>query len=392
MDGFNQTVKLGKGGGSLRTVEKERWFDCRGLNEAECHELLPLALNAGYDGLMMTLNQSALATMVPAHCKMLLELDRDVHDGEVIIRAMVHREQTVIVSANEDVLKAFPEMKKGLILRVSDAESLGRAARLAGVYDYAIIELTAETNIPLELILAFSQNQRAKVCKQVTHADDGWVAGMVMEMGSYAVLLKTRQPEEILALRDRMAGLASEQLPLEELAIVETRHIGMGDRVCIDTTSDLGPDEGMIIGSTSSGGLLMSSETHFLPYMELRPFRVNAGALHSYIWCAKGETRYLSELKAGDPVLAVTAQGNTRILTVGRIKMERRPLLLIRAVSSQGVQVNTIIQDDWHVRLLGPQGEVRNSTKLGPDDKILGLLDAPGRHVGIAIEERIVEK
>jgi 3-dehydroquinate synthase class II len=166
----------------------------------------------------------------------------------------------------------------------------------------------------------------------------------------------------------------------------------MGDRVCIDTTSDLGPDEGMIIGSTSSGGLLMSSETHFLPYMELRPFRVNAGALHSYIWCAKGETRYLSELKAGDPVMAVSSDGRSRIVTVGRIKMERRPLLLIHAISSQGVHVNTIVQDDWHVRLLGRNGEVKNSTRLGANDTILGHISVPGRHVGIAIEERIFEK
>ena len=57
----------------------------------------------------------------------------------------------------------------------------------------------------------------------------------------------------------------------------------MGDRGCIDTTSIMTKDEGMIVGSTSAGGILVCSETHYLPYMELRPFRVNAGGVHSYV-------------------------------------------------------------------------------------------------------------
>ena len=61
----------------------------------------------------------------------------------------------------------------------------------------------------------------------------------------------------------------------------------------------------MIVGSTSRGGLLVSSETHYLPYMVTRLFRVNAGAVHSYIFTPNGETQYLSELKSGSVVTIV---------------------------------------------------------------------------------------
>ncbi len=40
----------------------------------------------------------------------------------------------------------------------------------------------------------------------------------------------------------------------------------------------------MIIGSTGWGGIFVCSGTHYLPHMNLREFRVNIGAVHSYIW------------------------------------------------------------------------------------------------------------
>jgi 3-dehydroquinate synthase II/3-amino-4-hydroxybenzoic acid synthase len=87
----------------------------------------------------------------------------------------------------------------------------------------------------------------------------------------------------------------------------------------------------MLIGSKSNGGILVSSETHYLPYMELRPFRVNAGAIHSYVWGPDNMSPYLSELKAGSKLLCVDTGGNAREVAVGRAKIETRPLLMICA-------------------------------------------------------------
>jgi 3-dehydroquinate synthase class II len=177
---------------------------------------------------------------------------------------------------------------------------------------------------------------------------------------------------------------------LKEATVTAIKPTGMGSRVCIDTTSDLTQDEGMILGSTSSGGLLTCSETHFLPYMNLRTFRVNAGGIHLYVWGPNDQAVYLSDLKAGDKIYVVNSSGEARAVTVGRLKIESRPLLYIEC-EIEGIKINTFIQDDWHVRMFGSKGEIRPSSEIKVGDKLLGYLDKPGRHVGLKIDETIKE-
>ena len=126
--------------------------------------------------------------------------------------------------------------------------------------------------------------------------------------------------------------------------------------------------------------------------MPTRPFRVNAGALHSYVLGPDNRTNYLSELGSGSTVLAVDAKGRTRLVTVGRAKIESRPLLTIDAVAPDGTAVNLIVQDDWHVRVLGPGGAVLNVTELRPGDELLGYLATDDRHVGYPIDEFCLEQ
>lgn len=379
----------------MDSLSKELWFDGRGLNPEQAANILPLVCNYGYNGIMLNPNQNGIMDHWPKNMKLLLYVEQANPGEGMPITQKCGRERDIIVfSKDENILndENYRVEKRGIYMNVEDAVTLHKAVGLAEKYENILIEFAAQTNIPLELLLALSQETRSKICKKVTSADDGWIAAMVMEMGSYALLLDTDQPDEIINLRIKMDKLTSPSIAMEEMTIQGIKHIGMGDRICVDTTSDLAKDEGMIIGSTSSGGILVSSETHFLPYMELRPFRVNAGALHSYTWCQDNRTQYLSELRAGDEVLIVNHQGESRIATVGRIKMERRPLLLITAVSSGGIEVNAIVQDDWHVRVISKNGEVKNCTQLKNGDVVMGYTCKPGRHVGIAITENIVEK
>lgn len=181
-------------------------------------------------------------------------------------------------------------------------------------------------------------------------------------------------------------------LQLTELTVTGTAHVGMGERACVDTATHFGKDEGILVGSHSKGLILCVSETHPLPYMPTRPFRVNAGAIHSYTIGANERTNYLSELKAYSKVTAVDIHGNTRLVTVGRVKIETRPLLSIDAVAPDGRTANLILQDDWHVRVLGPGGTVLNSTELKPGDIVLGYLPTEDRHVGYPINEFCLEK
>eukprot|EP00198_Chlamydomonas_reinhardtii_P011609 XP_001700946.1 predicted protein [Chlamydomonas reinhardtii] len=70
------------------------------------------------------------------------------------------------------------------------------------------------------------------------------------------------------------------------------------------------------------------SECDETSYIASRPFRVNAGPVHAYVSAPGGRTRYLSELASGAEVSVADPDGRTRTALVGRVKIERRPLVL----------------------------------------------------------------
>jgi 3-dehydroquinate synthase II/3-amino-4-hydroxybenzoic acid synthase len=164
----------------------------------------------------------------------------------------------------------------------------------------------------------------------------------------------------------------------------------MGHRACVDTISLLTTRDAFVVGTTSAGGLLACSETHPLPYMNVRPFRVNAGAIHSYVWGPDNVVEYLSELKTGSRVLCVDIDGETRVVHVGRVKIELRPLMLIEARAER--TISAIVQDDWHIRLFRDDGEPASATALKPGDRLLAHVTEPGRHVGLFVKENIIER
>jgi 3-dehydroquinate synthase II/3-amino-4-hydroxybenzoic acid synthase len=375
--------------------KKELWLNMLGLSKEKADKLLPVATNNGYTGFLMSISQKDIIAKLPKNSNALIMVEENFkkETGEYL-KETKEKDKIILFAAKKEILsgKEFDGMSKGIYVEVFDRASMNQAIELSNSFPNCIIDFKSDTNIPLELVLAFSQKNHCKVCKCVSYPDDGWIATMTMEMGSYAVLLNTDNIDSIVELRQRFDKYLTKNLDVEALKVVSIKHIGMGDRVCIDTVSKLREDEGMIIGSTSNGGILVSSETHFLPYMELRPFRVNAGAIHSYVFCADNTTKYLSELKAGDELMSVNSKGETKVVSVGRIKMERRPLLLIQAISDKGVNVNTIVQDDWHIRIISENGKVKNSTLLKENDIVMGYTTEPGRHLGVKIAETIVEK
>ena len=103
------------------------------------------------------------------------------------------------------------------------------------------------------------------------------------------------------------------KLALSVATVTAVRPLGMGDRVCLDTVSNMVPGEGMLVGNAGSGFFLVHSESLENPYVAARPFRVNAGAVHAYLYLPEGKTKYLSEVKAGDEVLTVRHDGTTSV-------------------------------------------------------------------------------
>jgi 3-amino-4-hydroxybenzoic acid synthase len=274
----------------------------------------------------------------------------------------------------------------GRYVEVTDAQTLELACRCARTDDWSVLSFRDPTKIPLEIVLAAAAGADGRIITVVADPSDAEVVFGVLEHGSDGVLMAPKAVGD--ATRLKAAALPrTEDLKLVELTVTGIRHAGMGERACVDTCTYLGKDEGILVGSQARGMLLCASETHPLPYMPTRPFRVNAGAIMSYTLAEAGHTRYLSELRAGSRVLAVDVHGRTRAVIVGRTKIETRPLLCIDAVAPDGRTVNAIVQDDWHVRVLGPDGVPLNSTALVAGDVVLGYLPVHDRHVGYPIDE-----
>jgi 3-dehydroquinate synthase II len=249
-----------------------------------------------------------------------------------------------------------------------------------------ILQCSDWTIIPLENLIA----KGADVIAQVKNLDEAQTAFGILEKGVEHVLFYA---DDVVELKKVLSWLRSEgdKISLQTAEIVEVRPVGMGDRVCVDTCTSMGMGQGMLVGNSSSALFLIHSESISNPYVSPRPFRVNAGPVHSYTRIPGGKTRYLSELSAGDQVLVVDFKGNTSTGIVGRLKIEKRPLMLIKAVFD-GKEIATIVQNAETIRLTDPEGKALSVVSLVPGDKVLVAMEEGGRHFGIKIEESIMEK
>ncbi|MGW1279622.1 3-dehydroquinate synthase II family protein [Streptomyces tsukubensis] len=363
------------------------WLDIRGIDGAR-EAIVEEAIHQRVDAVVAA-DPADLEPLPPTVKRVLFPQDGPLPEklepaDLVIVDPARHGEPAALAQLH-------PDVEFGRYVEIKDAESLDDACRSARLDTWSLLYFRDPTKIPLEIVLAAAAGADGSIVTQVADVEEAGIVFGVLEHGSDGVMLAPRVPGEATALKAAAVSTAAD-VPLVELEVTGIRRVGMGERACVDTCTNFGLDEGILVGSHSTGMILCCSETHPLPYMPTRPFRVNAGALHSYTLSAEGRTNYLSELVSGSRVLAVDAQGKSRIVTVGRVKIETRPLLAVDAVSPSGVKVNLIVQDDWHVRVLGPGGTVLNVTDLTPGTKVLGCLPVEQRHVGYPIDEFCIEK
>ena len=271
-----------------------------------------------------------------------------------------------------------------LEITISSKEDEDRVAGLTR--EMAIVEGQDWTIIPLENIIA----QGAKAVFPVSSVEEARVALTILEKGVWGVLIRTESPAVVKEITALAKGIGS-RLALREFAVKEVRKVSMGDRVCVDTITDMKQGEGMLIGNYSNAFFLVHAESVENPYVEPRPFRVNAGAVHAYVLMPGGRTKYLDELKTGDEVLIVNHQGESTVSTVGRLKIEKRPMLNIVA-DAGGREVSLILQNAETIRLTQPSGAPVSVVKLAKGDKVLGYTEEGGRHFGFKISETIQEK
>ena len=249
-----------------------------------------------------------------------------------------------------------------------------------------ILQCNDWTIIPLENLIA----KGVDIIAQVKNLQEAQTAFGILEKGVGHILIHNTTPPDLKKMLTALRSKGETTL-LETAEILEVRSLGMGDRVCVDTCTMMTAGQGMLVGNSSSGLFLVHSESIANPYVSPRPFRVNAGPVHAYTRIPGGKTRYLSELSAGDEVMIVDYQGNAITGIIGRLKIEKRPLLLIIAMAGN-TQITTIAQNAETIRLIDPKGNPLSVVSLAAGDKVLVALEASGRHFGLKIEETITEK
>jgi 3-amino-4-hydroxybenzoic acid synthase len=354
---------------------KFAWIDLRTVPQQQVEAVVAAAVHARVAGVVSD-DPALLATLPPTVQKVLWGPETGAAD-------LV----TVVVDDADQLDRLIAEGFAGVaFVEVSDDRTLQLACSAAARLPWTTVSFTDPTKIPLEIVIAAADRADGKLVCVVGDIEEAGIVLDVLEHGSDGLLLAPRDATEVFQLA-RLLQAGTQDLQLSTLTVDRIDHVGLGDRVCVDTCSHFEQDEGILVGSYSSGFILCVSETHPLPYMPTRPFRVNAGALHSYVLGPDNRTNYLSELRAGSTVLAVNTEGRTRRVVVGRSKLESRPLLQITAHSQDGVEVSLTVQDDWHVRVLGPGPKVRNVTELQQGDELLGYIATDKRHVGIPIGE-----
>ena len=330
---------------------KNVWLDCRNWKK----ELVTTAIESGVDAVLVA----------PS------DIDKVKALGLI----------SIIADAKESDLRLGKDVLEITIKNKKDEERIASLTK-----EMAIVDSQDWTIIPLENIIA----QGAKVVFPVSSMEDAKVALTILEKGVWGVLIRTDDPAMVKEIVKFAKGIGS-QVVLQKFIIKDVQKVSMGDRVCIDTITDMKLGEGMLIGNYSNAFFLVHSESVENPYVEPRPFRVNAGAVHAYIMMPNGKTKYLDELRTGDEILIVNQKGESFVSTIGRLKIEKRPMLNIIA-DVQNKEVSLILQNAETIRLTKLSGEPVSVVKLAKGDEVLGYIEEGGRHFGFKITETINEK
>lgn len=244
--------------------------------------------------------------------------------------------------------------------------------------------------IPVENILA----QATGLGLECESFDRAVLAAGILERGADMIVVLPEAAGELKAIVAELK-LSQGRIDLARAVVTAIEPAGLGHRVCVDTISMLRRGQGMLIGNSSAFTFLVHAETESNPYVAARPFRVNAGAVHAYAVLPGDKTCYLEELSAGREVLIVGADGQTSLATVGRVKIEVRPMLKITAKVAlpDGSEATgqVFLQNAETIRVTGVDATPISVVNLKPGDEILCRTDAAGRHFGMRIKEDIKE-
>jgi 3-dehydroquinate synthase II len=318
---------------------------------------------------------------------------------EIAIAALESGAEAVILpDGKSDTVREFGkiktvekngDIKPGVDVEFVDIAGKADEDKAAAVPENKIVVLRMLdwTIIPIENLLA---RRGRNIMVQVKNNKQAKLMTEILEKGVDGIVLNTKNINEVKKTAEIIHGI-SEKVALVTATITATKQLGMGDRACLDTCTQMGLGEGMLVGNTASGFFLVHSESIDNPYVASRPFRVNAGAVHAYTLAPGGKTKYLADLKTGDEVLVVDFQGKSQMAYLGRNKIEKRPMMLIEA-EAEGRPISLVMQNAETIRLVSPEGKAISITSLKPGDKVLGHIEKAGRHFGMQVDETLIER
>jgi len=321
------------------------------------------------------------------------------YNKEVVISALESGAEAVVIpEGKSQTVRQFGKIKtvekNGDIVPGKDVEFIDIKNKAdedmaAAVTENKIVVLRMLdwTIIPIENLLA----RRGKnIMVQVETSQQAKLMVEILEKGVDGVVLNSTNINEIKKTAEIIQGV-SDKVTLATATVTAVKQLGMGDRSCLDTCTQMAVGEGMLVGNTASGFFLVHSESIDNPYVASRPFRVNAGAVHAYTLTPGGKTKYLADLKAGDEVLLVDFHGKSQIAYLGRNKIEKRPMMLIEA-QAEGAPISLILQNAETIRLVSPEGKAISVTSLSLGDKVIGHVEKAGRHFGMQVDETLIER
>ena len=283
-------------------------------------------------------------------------------------------------------------------VNLDNSHSQEEAISLIGMIPWILVRCSDWTMIPLENLVSISKGSGTKISVAIDKIIDLNGAAFALEHGVDALLLPASNSElwdaaiVIASKKDSFIKNSSTSVGMDTAVIYSIDSSGVGERVCIDLIERLEVGEGMVIGSNASLLALVHGETIESQFVPIRPFRVNAGSIHSYVLMSDDSTRYLSELEAGDEVTVVSSSGDTRKCIIGRLKIERRPFLIIRFKTKNEEVGQIILQQAETVRLIDKNGNALSVTDLKINDEIMIRQQNQMRHIGKAVEGEMNEK
>jgi len=282
----------------------------------------------------------------------------------------------------------------GVMVNISNDIEQKEALSLIGSVNWILIKCENWKMIPCENLIAAAESSGTKLAAIVEKELEVSAIAFALEVGVDALVVnedllnaakiaKSQRLEHKEDYRVKEADVSSINLQFGRIKEIESQ--GIGDRICIDTTSFLENGEGMLCGSFAKSLALIHAETLESEFVPTRPFRVNAGSIHSYILMGNLSTCYMSELKSGDEVLIVNQKGDSRIATIGRIKLEKRPLIKIKWVTNEDFEGDLILQQAETVRLINNNFESVSITEIKENMEILIHNSIQSRHIGAPI-------